>query len=373
VDCQEKAMNVLVIVPDVGRYGGTSRFLERLLDIHARKSITTTILVPTSQCHSGLFSLADQYSAELLQSSCLTDSGTSPLLTPFYDLLFSWRTVLAKRFDLIVVSTGEPGRLSVSLYFPLPVLYILHSIPEHRFRLLPRMYLWLGSMLGNCVMAVSSAAAESVATFMGIPESRVETVYNSCGTAANRNVADMMIVLTVGHLAPYKNPARWFEVACSVLQKYPETLFVWLGDGEQLDTLRQKVRDTCWQEQILLPGYESEPSSWYARAKIYFQPSLRENHSIAVLEAMSHSLPCVVANTGGLPESVVDGETGYVCSPDNSPEYAARIIELISNAVLRDRMGAAGCQRIQNCFSEDIQERKIIAIYNRLTKNESLP
>lgn len=366
-------MKILVIVPDVGRYGGTCRFLERLLDIHARRGIYTTLLVPTDQCNSELVSLASRYDVELVRSFSRTLPDTLPFLTPIYDFLFIWRTVFTKRPDLIVVSTGDPGRLSISFYFPVPVLYILHSIPEQRFRFLSRAYLWLGSMLGNCVMAVSNAAAKSVSTVMGVPLSRVEIVYNSCSAAAYRNEAEKPIILTAGHLVSYKNPELWLEVARRVLVERPDSLFVWLGDGEQLETIREKVRKMFLEERILFPGYVSDPSLWYAKAHLYFQPSLRESHGIAVLEAMAHGIPCVVANTGGLPESVADGETGFVCPPANPAEYAVRIIELIDDSALRERMGVAGQQRVENCFSEDIQEHKIMTIYDRLAKIENTP
>src|SRR6185369_857285 len=173
-------MRVLVIVPDFVTYGGTNRFLERLLGIHARQGIVTTLLVPTDQSCPELVSLSERYCVELVRSPNRVKTDTTPFLTPIYDFFFLWQTVLTLRPDLIVVSTGDPGRLSIALYFPVPVLYILHSFPEQRFRSLPRWYLRIGSMLNNLVMTVSNAAAGSVSETMGIPRNRIEVVYNSC-------------------------------------------------------------------------------------------------------------------------------------------------------------------------------------------------
>lgn len=365
-------MKVLVIVPDAARYGGTIRFLERLLDIHARRGIVTTLLVPADQCNFALVSLALRYGVEMVLAMNRTLPDTASFMTPFFDFLFSWRTVLTIRPDLIVVSTGNPGRLSIAFYFPFPVLYILHSMPEQRFRYLPRLYMRIGSMLNNLVMTVSNAAAESVSDLMGIPQNNIDVVYNSCGAREHRNESDTSIILTVGHLVAYKNTEIWFEVACRVVLERPDTVFVWLGDGEQLDTIREKVTGASMEKRILLPGYVKDPSTWYAQAHIYFQPSLRESHGIAVLEAMSHGLPCVVADTGGLPESVVNFETGYVCPPTQPDNFTERILELLNDAVLRERMGSSGYKRVKKCFSEDIQENKILVLYNRLAKTENI-
>jgi len=364
-------MRTLVVVPDTVQYGGICRFLERLLDIHTQQGITTILLAPTDRCSSVLVSLAERYGVELLRSPNRTQSNTPPFLTPFFDFLFSWSTYQNLRPDLLVVLTGDPGRMSVALYFPVPVLYILFSIPEQRFRLLPRWYLQMGSLLNNRIMTDSIASSRSISTIMGIPLHRIEVVYNGCGRAQFRRESDTPIILTAGHMVAYKNPELWLEVACVVLKNRPEATFVWLGDGELLEFIREKVKGMSLGERILLPGYEANPSAWYAKTHIYFQPSLRESHGIAVIEAMAHGLPCVVANTGGLPESVLNGETGYVCPPDDATGYAGCITELLGDIELRERMGAAGQQRMERYFSEEIQEQKILALYGRLVNKSS--
>jgi glycosyltransferase involved in cell wall biosynthesis len=363
-------MRVLVIVPDKYTYGGTSRFLERLLDLHGRQHIETAVLVPESAFNEYIALLTPRFAVEVIAVSNCNGSNTSPFLTPLFDSLFSWRTVRSWIPDLIVVSTGDPGRMSVALYYPVPVLYILHSTPEYRFRFLPRCYLRLGLLFNNMVMTVSRAAAETISYVMGIPREKIAVVHNSCQSVQHPVDARLPVVLTVGHVVSYKNPAGWLAVAQMVIQARPDVSFVWVGDGELLDSMRAEINALGLDNRIRLPGFVSEPSTWYETAQIYFQPSLRESHGIAVLEAMAHGLPCVVANTGGLPESVVDEETGYVCPPTDPASYAGRITELLGDAVLRERMGAAGQQRVKLCFSDDIQENKIMALYGLLTKNE---
>lgn len=370
LDYTEGCMKVLVVIPDAVQYGGICCFFERLLDIHARQQISTLLLVPTDKCSLVLVSLAERYGVEITQFPNRNRPDTAPFLTPFFDLLFSWRTVLDFGPNLIVVLTGNPGRMSIALYFPVPVFYILLSVPEQRFGLLPRWYLRIGSIYNNLVMADSNASAESMSLIMGIPHNRIEVVYNSCDIAASRKESIVPIILTVGHMVSYKNPELWLKVACLVSRDSPNSRFIWLGDGELLEAFRCKVKEMYLEDRIFLPGYDSDPSIWYADAHVYFQPSLRESHGIAVLEAMAHGLPCVVANTGGLAESVVDGETGYVCHPTDPAGFAERVNELLGDPDLRERMGTAGRMRVSRCFSEEIQEQKIMAIYERLMKKK---
>jgi len=359
-------MKILTIVPDTYSYGGSNRFLERLLELHGKQHIETAVLVSDSAYDEYVDLLCQRFSVEVFAARNGNDTDTSPLLTPLFDSLFSWSVVRSWRPDLIVVSTSNPGRMSVALYYPVPVLYVLHSVPECRFRLLPRCYLRLGSLFNNMLMTVSKAAAESISYTMGIPSEKIAVVHNSCHILKHLGNARSPVVLTVGHVVSYKNPVGWLEVAQMVIRQLPYVSFVWVGDGELFDSMRSRIDALCLNDRIQFTGFVSEPSCLYENAQVYFQPSLRESHGIAVLEAMAHGLPCVVADTGGLPESVVDRETGYVCSPDDAAGFAGRIIELLEDPTMRERMGVAGQQRVESCFAEEIQEQKIMALYDHL-------
>ena len=64
--------------------------------------------------------------------------------------------------------------------------------------------------------------------------------------------------------------------------------------------------------------------------------------SVALLESMSAGIPVVASKVGGNPEIVVDGETGYLVSPERSEELASRIIELLSNRESTRLLGEKG-------------------------------
>lgn len=364
----ESWMRILIIITDNYSYGGTARFLERLMVIQNRNGIDTALLVPRPYCNDSLMSLASQYGVEVISVINRTKENTLPLLTPIFDFLFSWRAIKSWRPDLLVVSTSDPGRMSVALFLPIPALYILHSIPESRFRFLPRCYMRMGSLLNNRIVAVSKAAAESISSTMGVPHDRISVVYNSCQLVHNKQKTGMSIVLTAAHVVQYKNPYGWLTVAQCVIKKRADVTFIWLGDGDLLTSMRDLVRNLGLEKQVLLPGVVSDLASWYEKSQVYFQPSLRESHGIAVLEAMTHGLPCVVSDIGGLPESVVDGETGFVCPSGDVAGFSDHILALLGDSELHKRMGCAGRLRAEEYFSETQQEQKIMALYDCLVK-----
>lgn len=360
-------MRILIIAAGIGPYGGTVRFLERLMEIHRNQGITTALLMESGDSTGSVVTeMAHRYAVTVFRETNRNQPATPPLLTPLLDLLFSWRTVLNWRPDLIIVSTGDPGRMSIVLYYPVPVIYALHTVPDLKMRILPRLYLRLGMMLNNSVMTVSQTAAAEISKNMCIPCGKIAVVPNGCKPMSAEGGGTAPIVLTVGHLVTYKNPETWLAVAKKVIQQRPDTNFVWVGDGELIASIYREVASCKLLDRIHLPGYSKDPSIWYKQARIYFQPSLKESQGIAVLEAMAHSLPCVVSDVGGLPESVQNGVTGFVLDPADIDGFSMAIIQLLDRSSdLRERMGASGLQRLNEVFSEEKQEQGIVALYER--------
>jgi glycosyltransferase involved in cell wall biosynthesis len=164
-------------------------------------------------------------------------------------------------------------------------------------------------------------------------------------------------------VAAWKGPDCWIETAQLVLAQRPKAVFRWLGVGDQLDEMRAKVAALGLQNQIVFAGYDSNVAKHLDEAYVYFQPSRIENHSMAVADAMAHGLPCVVSNVGGMPEAVIDGETGFVCPDNDASAFANRIVELLDSPYLRTRMGSAAQHRARALFSEAVQMHSYLDTY----------
>jgi glycosyltransferase involved in cell wall biosynthesis len=96
------------------------------------------------------------------------------------------------------------------------------------------------------------------------------------------------------------------------------------------------------------------PSEWY------------ENCPMSVLEAMAHSKPVVASRIGGIPELVVDGETGFLFEPGDAGGLRDQISRLMENPALRARMGAAGRVRAETHFSVEKHNANLLETYRSL-------
>ena len=81
---------------------------------------------------------------------------------------------------------------------------------------------------------------------------------------------------------------------------------------------------------------------------------------------MSAGLPCVTSNVGGLPESVLDGLTGYCHGPNDVMAMTKSLQKLLQDETLALRMGEAGRKRVQDLFGPDRQHKKLREWYLEL-------
>jgi glycosyltransferase involved in cell wall biosynthesis len=152
-------------------------------------------------------------------------------------------------------------------------------------------------------------------------------------------------VLYAGRLSPEKGIRDLVEAAVGLN-------LVVAGDGP----LRELVPDALG----LVPHDELE--RLYARAAIVVLPSYREGLPLAVIEAMAHGRPVVATAVGGIPDLVVDGETGLLVPPGDPKALRAALDRLLGDAELRRRMGQAGRKRIiELCSIETVAEATLAA------------
>jgi glycosyltransferase involved in cell wall biosynthesis len=99
----------------------------------------------------------------------------------------------------------------------------------------------------------------------------------------------------------------------------------------------------------------------YRAADIFCLPSLQEGFGIAFLEAMASGLPIVACRSAAVPEVVPDGEAGLLVPPDDPKALARALIRLLSDPLLRRRMGEAGMRKAREHAWEEIARRFVAA------------
>jgi glycosyltransferase involved in cell wall biosynthesis len=132
--------------------------------------------------------------------------------------------------------------------------------------------------------------------------------------------------------------------------RHPRLRHVHVGRGNRTRLLEAAERLGLPAGVFQIPGPVQEIESFYAAIDVFCLPSRTEGLGTVTLEAMASGLPVVASRTGGIPEAVEDGVTGFLVPPEDADALAAAIERLIDDRALRLRLGEEGRRRVVERF-----------------------
>jgi glycosyltransferase involved in cell wall biosynthesis len=173
------------------------------------------------------------------------------------------------------------------------------------------------------------------------------------------------IVGNVAALAPHKGQRHLVAAAARVIRELPDVRFVIVGEGELHDALERQIRDLGLERHVVLAGFRPDALGLLPSFDVFAMSSITEGLGSAVLEAMARSRAVVATRAGGIPEAVVDNETGLLVAPHDEAGLAAAIVRVLKEPALRARLGAAGRARVADEFGVDKLVARTLAVYER--------
>lgn len=212
---------------------------------------------------------------------------------------------------------------------------------------------------------------------LGFPEERSLTHYIGVDTDAIRPAATPQhekTVLHVARLVEVKGTRLLIEAFELVAQRDPEAKLVIIGDGPQRAALQSLTHPLRLEDRVRFLGEQPHDVviDWMHRAAVVCLPSLTarsgqvEGLGMVLLEAAAAGKPVVATRHGGIPEAVVDDETGLLVAERDTASLADRLLTLLSDTALRERMGQAGRRRVEREFDLTRQTAKLEKLYEGL-------
>jgi glycosyltransferase involved in cell wall biosynthesis len=156
------------------------------------------------------------------------------------------------------------------------------------------------------------------------------------------------VVTFVGRLTPVKRPDRFVRLAARLRSRYPDAVFLVVGDGELLGATQGEAR--ALGAHCCFLGWRRDVETVYAASDAVVITSDNEGMPVSLIEAARVGTPAVTTRVGSAPEVVADGITGFVTDPTVEALAAATAI-LLDDRALRCRFGAAARVRAAREFS----------------------
>ncbi|GGI35882.1 hypothetical protein GCM10010988_06170 [Cnuibacter physcomitrellae] len=196
----------------------------------------------------------------------------------------------------------------------------------------------------------------------------------SCGIRASDYTPDFgpregNRILFVGRVAPEKQ----IDVLLKAVQMLPSDLDVHLdvvGGGDQLKNLQQLAETLGIADRVSFTGRVSDEElrASYTRSTVFAMPSIAELQSIATMEALASGLPVVAADAMALPHLVHDGENGYLFTPGDAADLAAKLERVLR--LPEDELQAMKRESLDIVAAHDID--RTLATFERLYRGEKV-
>jgi N-acetyl-alpha-D-glucosaminyl L-malate synthase BshA len=157
----------------------------------------------------------------------------------------------------------------------------------------------------------------------------------------------------VVHVSNFRKVKRTDEVVTIFARLLDEGLklkLLLVGDGPERIPAEALARDLDVYQHCRFLGKQEPVEEILSIGDLFLMPSGSESFGLAALEAMSCSVPAVTSNVGGLPELVVDGETGFMCDLDDIDAYVDRCKTILTNENLQRKMATASRSRSVELF-----------------------
>lgn len=225
-------------------------------------------------------------------------------------------------------------------------------------------------------VAVSNAVAEGLEA-SGVDPTRITVVPNGVDAdalAAEAATGDSQIrqrgsgphVTYLGRLEPVKGCEYFIRAAALLRQTHPTARFLVAGAGSLEGDLRVLALALGVADRLDFLGYVESAAALLAASDIVVIPSLSESFGLTAAEALALGVPVVATAVGGLPDVVVDGETGLLVPAADAAAGAVAVARLLDDPEFARRLGEAGQLRVRERFGTDRMVVGYVGVYEEL-------
>ena len=230
------------------------------------------------------------------------------------------------------------------------------------------------------VICVSNYSHTCMSSFGLLPRDRFQMIYNGVDLARVKSdpqravdfrrrysiPSDRSIVTQVSWVIPEKGIMDFLETARLVTRRNRNVQFVIVGDGEYRQEYMKRAVEMGIEDRVTWTGMVEDTfgEGVFEAADVVCQFSRWEEvFGWTIAEAMAHGKPVVTARVGGIPELVQDHEAGYLVERGDTETMSNRVLTLLNDALLRERIGNKGKHIARQKFDLRNNVAKLIASY----------
>jgi glycosyltransferase involved in cell wall biosynthesis len=283
------------------------------------------------------------------------------------------RVFLRERFDVVHTHSSKAGILARVAARHAGVPLVVHTVHGQAFH--PYQSRWVNAAYilaerwaaRHCdrILAVAQAMVDQCVAARVAPASLYRVVYSGMnmdpfltarpdpGLRRQLGIpAGAPVVGKIARLFELKGHSYLLEAAPQIAAAVPEVRFLLVGDGVLREQIAARADELGLADRFIFAGLvpPAEVCRYTALMDVLVHLSLREGLPRTVVQALATGVPAVGFDLDGTPEVIRDGVTGRICPAGDTQAVASTVIGLLQDGEARQRLGAAGRERVRNQF-----------------------
>jgi len=347
---------VILHLIETGGPGGAEQVLLRLADEYGRRGFSQMVCLRKE----GWLAEEVRRRGLLLEIRPL---GRLPDLGWFYDLRHLARTYGVKAIHAHEFAMNVRGTM-LAKSLRIPAVATVHGKGYFGDKWSRRLAYRVTSRLAN-IVAVSEDIRNYLINLGRISPLRASVIPNGVDTRHFRfnaekrrvirqqlGVQDNQLLLgTVGSYYPVKGHRFLIDAMQKLVGIDRNVKLVMAGQGPLAEELRKQINDRALGENVQVVGYVEDTPGFLSALDIFVMPSLSEGQPLALLEAAANGRCIVATNVGGIPEIIVNGESGVIVSPGDVDALADALARLLIEPEIRRALATNAAIRMQKYWS----------------------
>ena len=228
------------------------------------------------------------------------------------------------------------------------------------------------------VVAVSKELASKLNP-LGIPERKIKVIYNAVyekGMPEGNPPLEVRkefkvpegdkLLGVIGRLSPEKGQIYFLQAFSEVIKNFPQVTALIVGEGPD----EKKLREYCTLKKlnckVIFTGYQKDITSIYKSLDLIVLPSLSEGMPVVALEGMFFKKPVIGTEVGGMPEVIMDKNTGILVPPEDPISLAQTIMMLLTDENMRGALIESARKFVLENFSLEKRVKSIVELYKEI-------
>ncbi len=185
--------------------------------------------------------------------------------------------------------------------------------------------------------------------------------------------SDALVIGIVGRLHWWKGYREFIDMAERLIRLRSDVWFLavggaTVGEEKEADDIEEYARSLHLDGKVIFTGFQKEVPRFFSAMDLFVYPAYAEAFGLVLVEAMAMGLPVISSNCDGVPEIIVEGETGRLIPPRNSEALTSAVMDMLINPLKMKSIGHAGRKRAENLFDWNRVISETILLYHQLIK-----